>query len=119
MLIDPVIAGIEPNVHFVRTPQVSYYRMGLPALPTQPAGSHAGKWHAVLQLGKTPDTTGAVVNAVRGRNPYSLIVHAYSNLRFRAWLTQSGYAPGSQLMLGATLFEYAVPVETRRRSGRT
>ena len=112
-LIDPAVAGAEPNIQLVRTPQVSYYRMGLPALPVDSVGSHGGKWRALLQVGKAPDVAGVAAQAPRLSMPYSLVVHSYSSLQFRAALTQSGYAPGSQLMLTATLSEYSVPVAGR------
>ncbi len=115
LLIDPAMAGVEPNIQFVRTPQVAYYRMGLPALPADPVSTHGGRWHAVLRLGKTPDSTATNAAAVRSRNPYSVVVHAYSSLRFRARIAQTGYTPGSQFLLSATLFEYEVPVEGRAR----
>jgi hypothetical protein len=113
LLIDPVIAGVEPNIEFVQTPQVNYYRMGLPALPAAPDSSDGGQWHAVLQLGKGVDNRGATMNFARSQNPYSLLVHTYSSLNFHAFLTHSGYAPGSRMMLAATLTEYTVPVEGR------
>jgi IgA Peptidase M64/von Willebrand factor type A domain len=112
-LIDPAVANTEPNIQLVRTPQVSYYRMGLPALPADPLGSHGGKWNAVLQVGKTVDVKEVAAQAARLQMPYSLIVHSYSSLQFRTAITQSGYAPGSQLMLTATLTEYTVPVKER------
>jgi hypothetical protein len=113
-IIDPAVASVEPNIQLVRTPQVSYYRMGLPALPIDPSGSHGGKWHAILQLGKTAYVASEVAaQATWLHMPYSLVVHSYSSLKFRAGITQSGYAPGSQLMLTATLSEYGVPVQGR------
>jgi hypothetical protein len=113
LLIDPAIAGVEPNIEFVQTPQVAYYRMGLPALPASPDSSDGGEWNAVLQLGKGVDNRGATLNSARFQNPYSLLVHTYSSLNFHAFLTQSGYAPGTRMMLAATLTEYTVPVAGR------
>jgi hypothetical protein len=113
-VIDALAANTEPNIQLIRTPQVSYYRMGLPALPLDPTGSHGGKWNAILQLGEAPDVhEGAAEGAARLEMPYSLVVHAYSSLQFRTAISQSGYAPGSQLMLTATLSEYGVPVDDR------
>jgi hypothetical protein len=112
-LIDPAVAGVEPNIELVRTLQVSYYRMGLPALPLDPSGSHGGKWTAILQVGRASDLPGVAAQAARLQMPYSLVVHSYSSLQFRARLAQSGYAPGSLLMLTATLSEYSVPVAGR------
>ena len=42
--------------------------------------------------------------------PYSLIVHAWSNVSLHAWAQQSGYAPGSQVNLMATLAQSGVPM---------
>src|SRR5262249_47773220 len=92
-VIDPAVAGVEPNIALVRTPQVSYYRMGLPALPVDPSGSHGGKWNAILQVGKTSDIPGVAAQAARLQMPYTLVVHSYSSLQYRAGITQSAYAP--------------------------
>jgi hypothetical protein len=113
LLIDPTIAGAEPNIDFVQTQQVAYYRMALPALPASPGMSDGGQWTAVLQLGKGIDNRGATVNSTRFEMPYSLLVHTYSSLNFHAFLTQTDYIPGSRMMLAATLTEYTVPVEKR------
>jgi hypothetical protein len=43
--------------------------------------------------------------------PYSLVIHAYSNLSFRAKAIQSGYAPGATVQLVATLAESGVPID--------
>lgn len=42
--------------------------------------------------------------------PYSLLVHAYSDLSLRATLLQSGYEPGATATLEATLAQSGVPV---------
>ncbi len=110
--IDPGVAAIEPNVQLVSSPNVAYYRLGLPGLPADPNSSHGGKWHAVLRLGKTVTTDAVSVQSHRSRMPYAVLVHAYSSLQFRAKLSQSGFEPGSTLMLTATLFEYERPVES-------
>ncbi|MFB3149631.1 MAG: LodA/GoxA family CTQ-dependent oxidase [Alphaproteobacteria bacterium] len=41
--------------------------------------------------------------------PYSLIVHSYSNLSFKAQVDQSSYEPGATARLRATLAESGVP----------
>jgi hypothetical protein len=41
--------------------------------------------------------------------PFSLLVHSYSNLSFRAALVQSGYEPGAGVKLSASLTESGVP----------
>src|SRR5436305_1316730 len=77
-LIDPAMAG-SPNIQFVQTPQVSYYRLALPALPPSPDTSHGGRWHAVLRLVDGLDKAGAAAQSARFQDPYSLLVHTYSN----------------------------------------
>src|SRR5262249_48964739 len=102
-------ATASPNVRFEVTPQVSFYRIGLPALPGDATGSHAGVWNAALQL---QGRTGAV--AERGLS-YSLLVHTYSSLTFRASVAQSSYVPGAVISLSASLTEYSVPVDHRAK----
>lgn len=111
--IDAATALADPSVQLVRTPQVSYYRMALPALPAAPDGSHGGTWHALLRLGGGIDAVGVAAQAARGRMPYAVLVHAYSSLRFRATLAQAGHAPGSTMAVTATLTEYERPVSGR------
>ena len=112
--IDPGAASIEPNISFVVTPQVSYYRMGLPALPADAEGSHGGRWHAVLRLaGRAEVVAGAAAQSGARAMPYNLIVHSYSNLQFNARLAQPARLPPSNFLLDATLTEYGVPVEQR------
>lgn len=41
--------------------------------------------------------------------PFSVLVHTYSNLSFRASFRQSGFEPGTEIVLGATLAESGVP----------
>ena len=47
--------------------------------------------------------------------PYSAVVHARSNLRMSAYLTQSSQEPGAILNLRAVLSEIGLPVEGRAR----
>lgn len=112
--IDPGVAGTEPNIGFVVTPQVAYYRIGLPALPADADGSHGGRWHAVLRLGGRREVVAGAAAQAGGRAmAYNLIVHSYSNLQFNARLAQPARLPPSDFLLDATLTEYGVPVEQR------
>lgn len=114
--IDPGAAGSEPNIGFVVTPQVGYYRIGLPALPANADGSHGGRWHAVLRLGGHREVAAGVAAQAGGKAmAYNLIVHSYSNLQFNARLAQPGRLPPSDFLIDATLTEYGVPVEQRAR----
>jgi len=101
---------------------VSYYRLTLPA----PIGSGAreGKWLARLQLGRRGKVSAirthgfdagnaAAAAVVQHGLPYSLLVHSYSNLRMTTTLSQSGFAPGANLLLRVMLTEYGVPVDRR------
>ncbi len=104
--ITPAEAG-SGAVAFVSAAGVSYYRLGLPALPA--TSSHGGTWHAVLRLGRNPTgSTGA-----HGKVPYDLVVHAASSLRLRAALHPVVTEPGEEVEIAAELAEYGVPVERR------
>ena len=43
--------------------------------------------------------------------PYSIVVHAYSNLTLEAQAEQSGFAPGGRVNLTATLAQSGIPLE--------
>ena len=97
-----------------------YYRHVLPiALPD--AG--AGTWHAVLELDEKlferyceqQREPGGLPGQGCGRAGlrYSLSALAWSNLRMRAQLSQSGLTPGATVTISARLDEYGVPVEQR------
>jgi hypothetical protein len=45
----------------------------------------------------------------RGTLPYSLVVHSYSNLSFRAGAEQASFEPGASVTLHATLAESGMP----------
>jgi hypothetical protein len=111
----------DPNVEYLVRPDVAFYRVTLPAIPDDPAGSHAGTWQAVLELGNRR-TAGAELRKLladseqasplqNGGLPYSLVAHAYSNLRFAASLYQEALRPGSIVTIRATLTEYDVPFD--------
>jgi hypothetical protein len=106
----------QPNVQFIKGQQVLCYRVVLPALPKDPGGSHAGRWHAILSLRKQEDVpkllrSRAALEAQAAANwlPYSLIVHAFSNLKFEASLHLDSQKPGAVATLTAALLEYDVP----------
>jgi len=102
-------ASVSSNIKFVVTPQVGFYRLGLPAIPKNASGTHGGQWTAVLQL------AGRKEAAVERGLDYSLMVHSYSSLNFSAFVAQSSYLPGAELFLTAVLTEYEVPVEKRAK----
>jgi hypothetical protein len=43
--------------------------------------------------------------------PYSIVVHAYSNLTLEAQAQQSGFAPGGRVNLTASLAQSGIPLE--------
>jgi hypothetical protein len=115
----------EPNVQYVVDADVAYYRLMLPALAGDPAGSHRGGWHAVLtlraldevleEIQRMEDREAALVLLHRLREldksvPYRLSVHTFSNLRLEAELTQNSREPGATAAVVASLFEYDVPL---------
>jgi hypothetical protein len=92
---------------------VAFYRVALPAIPANGAGSQTGTWHAILTLGRRywGRLTDVAVKPGQGvLLPYDFLAHAYSNLVFRASALQASYAPGAEVRLFATLKEYDVAV---------
>jgi len=85
-----------------------YYRFGLPLLGGgKPA--HAGIWHAVLEIGYR-DNFAFVSRAAKYGARYSVSVHAYSNVRMAASLTQNSFDPGATLALRVALTEFGIPL---------
>ena len=113
-VIDPATAAGNPAITFVSTPRVSYYRASLPMLARNPEGSRAGKWHALLRLNdKAKQIDRQVLSRLqRAALPYSLLVHAYSDLEFRPSLVQSGFEPGATVQLRVAIDQYKTPLAT-------
>jgi Common central domain of tyrosinase/von Willebrand factor type A domain len=121
-IIQPSTAAAEPNIKFTMGQQVMFYRMVLPALAADEAGSRAGNWKAILSLKGAADLDKLQNNravqaalrasALRGSLPYSFVVHAYSNLTLEAYKHQESFAPGAAVRLFASLTEDDVPLET-------
>ena len=113
-IIDPARALGEPAMQFVRTSRVSYYRASLPMLRSDWSGSHKGQWHALLGLNDRAKEGDRRLIAQLGRPalPYSLLVHAYSDLSFRPTLRQSSFEPGATVELRVALDQYDVPLDT-------
>ena len=97
---------------------LNYYRFILP-LPLGANPAQAGTWYAVLELdsklfsryasAENVASLRSFANGVR----YNLSVHAFSNLRLRASLSQDSLQPGAMLTLRAGLTEYGIPVDHR------
>jgi murein tripeptide amidase MpaA len=90
--------------HFVAGTGVSFYRLTLPAAIGK--GAHAGKWHAVLGVGKRYEKHAEKNRGLR----YSLNVQSYSGIRLRGSALQSSNEPGAKVTVTADLTEYGIPV---------
>ena len=114
----------EPNVQYVVDDDVAFYRLMLPALAADPAGSHRGQWQAVLTL-RPVDEVIKEIRAIEERKaveellhrlretlekgvPYNLSAYTFSNLRLDVELTQKSREPGGTATLLASLVEYEV-----------
>ena len=122
-IITPADAAALPGMRFVVGQNASYYRFTLPVATG--AGAAGGRWHALLEADDKgfkrylasidrKDRETQRQAAAHGL-PYSLNIHAYSNLRMRAALAQDGLEPGASLTLRAVLTEYGLPVARRAR----
>ncbi len=116
-IIDPAVAIGHPMIEHGTGQGVQFYRFGLP-LPLPSGQARAGRWHIVLRLDADAYKRyiasldaypvlrrHAEAHGIR----YSANVHAYSNLRMRASLSQSGREPGALLTVRAVLTEYGIP----------
>jgi hypothetical protein len=113
---------------FDRALKVATARFGLP-VAFQAQKVHGGRWHALLEIDRSstrPTTaathvpsggiTPAAIEEIKAKGAkYCLSVHAFSNLRLSATVTQSGFVPGSTLYLRSALTEYGVPLAYRAR----
>lgn len=97
---------------------MNYYRFTLP-LPLAGRPAQTGQWHALLELDekvlrrlldqRDQPNAARLAHGVR----YSLSVHAYSDLRLAAAVSQNSLQPGATLTLRASLSEYGIPVDHR------
>ncbi len=105
-----VLAGQGTGERVVRA-GMWLYRVALPAVPAQPDGTHDGQWHVLLRVRRreggryTSDYSSE--RYATASVPYDVIVHAYSSLELKGWLTQPDYAPGTRVSLHARLVEYS------------
>ena len=122
-------SSISPNVAFRVNLDDAIYRINLPAIPSNPGGSHAGKWTATLRISKrklrdilhelSDDlqnvNIGAILEEIKktGTLPYSFVVQSYSNIMMDAQVLQANMNPGEELQLHSDLTEYNVPIERR------
>jgi hypothetical protein len=125
-----------PNVTLQIDAGDEFYRVQLPAIPGNAAGTHAGRWTAVLRIRDLRKDAAAVMLrrseagsqvlagidkqalasvAKRGALPYQLFVQSYSNLTMAVEVRQDSFLPGTELTLLANLQEYRLPVAGRAR----
>lgn len=120
-LIKPTI--VEANIQFFMGENVTCYRMVLPALAGDPAGSHGGTWKAHIALRSQRDVakmmesrafaTAEISPRLGNYLPYRLIVHTTSNIQLNAWRLQESLKPGATVSLYASLKAYDVPLPIR------
>ena len=106
---------------FAQGTNMSYYRFTLP-LPLAEKPARDGTWHAVIEVdGKyferyahgSDQTLGAWSARMAHGVRYSVNVHALSNLRLEAQLSQASFEVGATLAVRAVLREYGIPVAHR------
>ncbi|MEL7427071.1 MAG: S8 family serine peptidase [Bacteroidota bacterium] len=128
-IIKPSDSTTTPGLTFSYGSNVSFYRMTMP-LPIG-TGERDGKWHAILKLNEkyqqtykhyegykkyplaykaVSESQATTTHRFRNGVPYSLLVHAYSNLKMRVDLTQTGFEPGDTIKLSVLLTQYGIPL---------
>lgn len=120
-------ASLTVNSEFVTNREDTFFRVGLPADPAAPSGTHAGTWHALLTIdrravsGSSTSLSHAaerppvalLAELQKGLLPYSLLVHASSNMQFRATVVQTSGKPGAEVKVVGELIEYDQPLRGR------
>jgi hypothetical protein len=116
---DGTTATVGPDATELDAPAMKCLRMALP-LAGDPA-AHAGMWTAEIgidrsglkrylrQLEERKDLAGIQRTRAHGI-PYTLTVHAVSDLRMEVTALQNGHEPGSAVDLLARLTEAGIPV---------
>lgn len=103
--------GTDPSIrHVPAVPEVPAEVANAPArLARAQRQSILAAEQGMAELG----AIGAQGAAEPGRStvPYSIVVHAYSNLTLEAQAEQSGFAPGGRVNLTATLAQSGIPLE--------
>jgi hypothetical protein len=121
--------SVSPNVSYQTNLDDAICRVNLPAVPSNPSGSHAGIWTATLSISKrklpeilqelSDNLQNIDIQAVfeeiqkTGTLPYSFMVQSYSNIMMDVEVLQSNKNPGEELQLYSELTEYKVPIERR------
>jgi hypothetical protein len=133
-VIDPGRASPANGIAYSINRGNSYYRVVLPQILLPGRLDQEGTWKALLSIGRPshePERSQpeaallpprwreaqlvpqavypAAAVGQQERLPYSLVVHAYSNLSFEASLVQSSNEPGAHVTLHGTLAESGIP----------
>lgn len=120
-VVDPGTASSHPQVTYVEEETCTYYRLSLPTT-IDGRESREGTWHALISLDEGQLEEYLAERQIDRRRregllargmPYSLNVHARSNLRLSTALSQDSLEPGATVTLRAVLTEYDLPVEGR------
>ncbi|WP_117880517.1 S8 family serine peptidase [Aureibaculum luteum] len=122
-IIKPSDSTTIPGLTFNYGNNVSYYRMTMP-LPIG-AGERDGKWHAILKVNEKyyhkyknrslthinyeEEYQSSGTNISKGI-PYSLLVHAFSNLKMKVDISQDGFEQGATIKLKVILTQYGIPL---------
>ena len=100
-IIESSSPAAHPYIQFVRSSNVSYYRLSLPVELTPQRLDQGGTWQVSLDIGRPAGTASPSVRrlsredvfvanqaiaASKGQRglPYNVLIHAYSNLSLRA-----------------------------------
>ena len=123
-MIDPTVAT-SVGARYTVGQNLVFYRYLLPVAVGP--GAKSGTWKAVLEMDpaivkrcKEDQYYGIYETAAVVQHPtvcqgvrYSVQVHAWSNLRMKARILQTSFAPGATLTVRAVLTEYTMPVNHR------
>ena len=104
--------GSDPAITYSYGASSVHFRASLPMVHDGNVPTHEGRWHLLLALGRgeRPAAYSAAFNAAAGgQMRYSASIYAYSNVRLRARMAQTGYAPGDTLTLTASLLQSSLP----------
>lgn len=85
--------------------------VGRPQAPPdpQPTRRRVLEHERAFALATAAGTAAAEAAPRRGQVPYSLVVHAYSNVTLRAELRQSGFEPGADVTVHASIAQSGLP----------
>jgi hypothetical protein len=122
-MIDPTLAT-SLGAQYTVGQNLVFYRYLLPLAVG--AGAQSGTWNAVLEMDPAiverckEDQGYGIATTAAAQHPsvcdgvrYSVQVHAWSNLRMKARILQTSFAPGATLTVRAVLTEYNMPVDHR------